>query len=44
MKKTNEKIKIWICCKCGARDVDIVAKDAPIDQRPKIGPFSDTER
>ena len=43
-KKTNIKIQIWICCKCGGRDVDIVAKDAPLDQTLTIGPFSDEDR
>lgn len=27
VKKTNQKILIWICCKCGERDIDIVPKD-----------------
>lgn len=43
IKKTNSKILIWICCKCGARDVDIIPKDTTVDQRPKIGPFLDEE-
>ena len=41
IKKTKQRTLIWICCKCGSRDVDIVAKNATVDQRPKIGPFSD---
>lgn len=31
IKKTNVNVKIWICCKCSKRDVDIVeyTKDGP---------------
>jgi hypothetical protein len=29
IKKTNQKIQIWICCKCGGRDVDIVPRNSP---------------
>jgi hypothetical protein len=41
IKKTNQKILIWICCKCGGRDVDIIPKDTVLDQRPTIGPFTE---
>jgi hypothetical protein len=43
VKKTNQKILIWICCKCGERDVDIIPKDAQLDQVPTIGPFDEDQ-
>jgi len=24
VKKTNLSIKVWVCCKCGSRNVDII--------------------
>lgn len=31
IKKSKVEVKIWICCKCGTRDVDIVdySKEGP---------------
>lgn len=43
VKKLNKKVNIWICCKCGGRDIDIIPKDTQLDQLPTIGPFSDTD-
>jgi len=44
LKGTKQLVKIWICCKCGGRDVDIIPKDAVLDQRPSFPLFSDKEK
>jgi hypothetical protein len=43
IKKTSEQIKIWICCKCGSRDTDIIPKGTVLDQHPRFPLFSDRE-
>lgn len=35
LKKTKTRVKIWICCACGARDVSIVPRDQPVSQEIK---------
>lgn len=41
LKKTNTKIKIWICTRCKARDVDIVSKSEPPSQKNKWESFAE---
>jgi hypothetical protein len=41
LKKTDTKIKIWICTKCKARDVDIVPKSEAQGQEIKWKPFAE---
>ena len=40
LTKLNKTINVWICTKCGSRDIDIIPKDGREVQSPK-GPFSD---
>jgi len=44
IKKTNTRVKIWVCTKCGKRDVDIVSKDDPKGQEINYLPFADDSR
>lgn len=44
VKKTNTRLKIWICTKCGKRDTDIIPKDQPESQEIKYKPFADDSR
>lgn len=32
--KTNQKIKVWVCCTCGTKDVDIIPKDEALRKEP----------
>lgn len=40
VKKINKTIQIWVCTKCGTRDIDIIPKDGSELQRDKL-PFSE---
>ena len=40
IKALDKTIKIWICTKCGGRDIDIIPKDGS-DPQLKKPPFSD---
>jgi hypothetical protein len=40
VKKLNKTIMVWVCTKCGLRDIDIIPKDGSEVQRGKA-PFSD---
>lgn len=36
LTKTNETVKVWICCACKTKDVDIISKeDAKAESKPK---------
>ncbi len=36
VKKTNEKITVWVCCVCGTKDVDIITRAEAIEAaKPK---------
>lgn len=41
LKNSTKKVKIWICTKCGATDVDIVPKDEALSQKENIKPEVD---
>lgn len=33
--KTNQKIKVWVCCTCGTKDVDIISKEEALRPETK---------
>lgn len=36
VKKTNEKVHVWVCCNCGTKDVDIISREEALQaQRPR---------
>lgn len=36
VKKTNQKIKVWVCCACSTKDVDIISKAEALQaEKPK---------
>lgn len=34
IKKTNLKTKVWVCCNCGTKDVDIISKEEALSPVP----------
>lgn len=36
VKKSNQKIRVWVCVSCGTKDVDIITvEEALLEQKPK---------
>lgn len=34
LKKSNEKTRVWVCCNCGTKDVDIIPKEEALRPEP----------
>ena len=43
IKKTNQRIKVWVCCACGLKDVDIISKDEALWGKKSALPWNEEE-
>lgn len=34
LKKSNEKVRVWVCCTCGTKDVDIIPVSEALRPEP----------
>lgn len=44
IKKTQQEFKVWICCACKTKDVDIVPKEVALSQNEELSESNEDEK